>query len=275
MLSLRQRLLQGGKSYGPLIMSDSPIITELLAGIGYDHLVIDMEHSPTNPQSVQRLLQAIDAASTFHHQRTEPIVRLQANNNAATMKQVLDSMRLPGGVLVPMVDDARTAQQVVQATRYPKQHHIDGAAGGIRGCAVPFVRATGYGLSRTNQEYLEQCRQDLLVMVQVETPLGVQAIPEIAQVDGIDLIFLGPFDLSCSAGKMGNFQDPDVSQLIARAEQAVLQSPCLLGGFRTPGVELKELFDRGYSLLCGAVDLGLVRDAALADCSSGKKAMGK
>jgi 2-keto-3-deoxy-L-rhamnonate aldolase RhmA len=272
MLSLRQRLLQGGKSYGPLIMSDSPIIAELLAGIGYDHLVIDMEHSPTNPQSAQRLLQAIDAASTFHR-RTEPIIRLPANNDAATLKKVLDSMRLPGGVLVPMVDDAHTAQQVVQAIRYPKQQHTD-SAGGIRGCAVPFVRASGYGLSRTNEEYLEQCRQDLLVMVQVETPLGVQAIPEIAQVEGIDVIFLGPFDLSCSAGKMGQFQDPHVLQLIARAEQAVLQSPCLLGGFRTPGVELKELFDRGYSLLCGAVDLGLVREAALADCSSGKNAMG-
>ncbi|CAB9523512.1 2-oxo-heptane-1,7-dioate aldolase [Seminavis robusta] len=277
MISLRQRLLQGGRSYGPLIMSDSRIIAELLAGVGYDHLLVDMEHSPTNPQSAQRLLQAMDAAAAFTAARTTPLVRLADNQDPASMKLVLDSMRLPGGVLVPMVEDAKTAERVVQSTRYPTQQSFPDHGGGIRGCAVPFVRASGYGMTHNNDEYLRQCREDLLVMVQVESPQGVDAIPEIAAVEGVDLIFLGPFDLSCSAGKMGQFQDSDIQQLIAQAEQAVVQSPsCLLGGFQTPGVELKDMFDeKGYSLVCGAVDLGLLRQAALADCAKGKTAMGE
>ena len=270
--SLRQRLLNGGKSYGPLILSDSPVVAELLAGIGYDHIVVDMEHSPANLQSSQRMLQSINAAAAFCEKRTEAIVRLDSPHDPVAVKKILDSLRLPGGILVPMVDDAETAQKVVQSTRYPRQTSISGSDGGIRGCAVPFVRASGWGSMSTN-EYLQRCEQDLLVMVQVESPQGVDAIPEIAAVEGVDLIFLGPFDLSCSVGHMGEFDNPQVKALITRAERAVLDSPCLLGGFRTPGVELGQMFQKGYSLVCGSVDLGLLRDAARLDVAAGRDAM--
>lgn len=246
-MSLRQRLLNGQKSYGPLILSDSPVVAELLAGIGYDHIVVDMEHSCSNLQSSQRLLQSINAAAAFSDkQRTEAIVRLASPHDPPAMKKILDSLRLPGGVLVPMCEDAETAEKVVRSTRYPRQLTSNSDTnGGIRGCAVPFVRASGWGAMST-AEYLNKCDQDLLVMVQVESPQGVDAIPEIASVEGIDMIFLGPFDLSCSAGRMGDFANPDVRSLIERAERAVLDSPCLLGGFRTPGIELSQLFEKGY-----------------------------
>jgi len=221
------------------------------------------------------LLQSMDAAAAFASKKTEAIVRLDApHETPETMKKILDSMRLPGGILVPMVDNAEMAKRVVQATRYPRQQASNSSGGGgVRGCAVPFVRASGWG-SLSNDEYLRQCKEDLLITVQVETPQAVDAIPEIAKVEGIDLIFLGPFDLSCSIGKMGMFEDAEVKELISRAERAVLESGCLLGGFRTPGVSLEELFGaRGYSLLCGAVDLGLLRDAARLDAQAGREAM--
>ena len=83
-LSLRQRLLQGGKSYGPFVLSDSPVVTELLAGIpGYTHIVLDMEHGPTSLPSCQRLLQAVDAANGYRSPRIEPIVRLDSPGNPA------------------------------------------------------------------------------------------------------------------------------------------------------------------------------------------------
>ena len=68
-----------------------------------------------------------------------------------------------------------------------------------RGCATPIVRATGYGLSETVEEYLRLCREELLVLVQVESSAGVEAIPEIAEVDGVDGIFLGPYDLGSNS----------------------------------------------------------------------------
>lgn len=108
-LSLRSKLLSGGKSYGPVMMSDSPVITELLAFAGYGHVVIDHEHSPTDSSTGQILLQALDAA----HTSTQPIIRVPSHS-ASYLKKILDSMRLPGGgVLVPMVENAETAQQVV------------------------------------------------------------------------------------------------------------------------------------------------------------------
>ena len=76
-----------------------------------------------------------------------------------------------------------------------------------RGCATPIVRATGYGLSETVDEYLRRCREDLLLLVQVESHVGVEAIPEIARVDGVDGIFLGPYDLSASLGKGPSIYD--------------------------------------------------------------------
>jgi 2-keto-3-deoxy-L-rhamnonate aldolase RhmA len=287
--SLRQFLLQGGKSYGPLLLSDSPIVAEILASVGYGHVVIDHEHGPTNVRSGQTLLQAIEGVSTrqelsrlrstaatnqgeppYLHplpqpRATEAIVRLPGPNDPVYTKKVLDSMRLPGGILVPMVDDADTARAVVQATRYPTD--------GIRGCAVPFVRASAYGLL-TPETYQQQCRDDLLVMVQVETPKGVAAIPDIAKVDGIDAIFLGPLDLSASIGKIGQFRDANFLALLAEAEQRVVESKnCLLAGFRVPGRPLSDMFENGYSLVCGSVDLGLLKAASIQDVALGVDAI--
>ena len=260
-MSLRQLLRDGGKTYGSLLLSDSPVIAEVLSLAGYGFLVVDHEHGITDARSGQSMLMAIQ--HQFSSPPTEAIVRLPGPNDPVYMKKVLDSLRLPGGVLVPMVDDAATAQRVVQSTRYP----LDG----IRGSAAPFVRASGYG---SVSDYQKQCREDLLVMVQVETVAGVEAIPEIAAVDGIDGIFLGPLDLSTSIGRMGRFQDPEFREILARAEEAILATDqCWLAGFRTPGRGLKDMFDAGYSLVCGSVDIGLLQDAARRDVSAADKAL--
>jgi len=295
---LRQALLNGSKSYGPLILSDSPIVAELLGGIGYGHIVVDHEHSPTNVRSGYNLLQAIQAGQRPENPRTTPIVRVPSPNDPVYMKKVLDSLHLPGGILVPMVDDADTARAVVRSTRYPsmrKKKNLDSSgeitAGGgeddeeegiYRGVAAPFVRGSSWGLQMP--DYLQLCEEDLLVMVQVESAVGVDAIPDIAAVPGVDAIFLGPFDLSASIGKMGQFQDPEVQELIARAERAVIaygssdsraeSSPCLLAGFQSAGRNLKSMFyDHGYSLVCGSVDLALLREGALKDVNEANEAL--
>jgi 2-keto-3-deoxy-L-rhamnonate aldolase RhmA len=136
---------------------------------------------------------------------------------------------------------------------------------------------------------MERVQHDLFVMVQVETLKGVEAIPEIATVPGIDAIFLGPYDLSCSLGYMGDFDNPHVQEILKRAEQAVLSSRrrkeegtttnptggggCLLAGFRTPGRSIAEMFQTGYSLVCGAADVGLIQQAANKDAEEGMSAI--
>jgi 2-keto-3-deoxy-L-rhamnonate aldolase RhmA len=281
-VGLRQRLLSGGKSYGPFLMSDSPIVAEMLASLGYGHVVIDHEHGPTDVRSGLRMLQAIQAASAASAAARprrlvcEPVVRVPSNDKAY-LKKVLDTLP-PGGILVPMVDSAEMAREVVRSTRYPRQ--AGGVAGdegesdddgGIRGNAWPLVRASGYG---TNAEYVAQTSRDLLVMVQVETPRAVEAIPEIARVPGVDAIFIGPLDLSTGLGKMGRYDDGEVSRTIRDAERAVLRSGCLLAGFRPPGRDLRDMFDgAGYSFVAGSVDLGLLQQAALKDVAEANAAM--
>lgn len=185
-------------------------------------------------------------------------------------------MRLPAGVLVPMVDSAEMATAVVQSTRYPvgdknkNENTYSNAIDGKRGCAAPLVRASGWGLSR--QDYMRQASEDLLVMVQVETPQAIDEIPEIANIPGIDGIFIGPLDLSASVGKMGQFDDPEVRALMDAAEQAIRDADgVFLAGFRAPGRDLGEMFEAGYQLICGSVDLGLLRQAAKADLAAAQE----
>ena len=250
-------------------MSNSPIVAELLAGVGYGCIIIDHEHSPTDIVTGQALFQAIDAAKTD----TEPIVRLPGHDRVY-IKKVLDSMKLPGGVLIPMVENAETAKDIVQSIWYPSQDWQNQYVGGVRGCAVPFVRATGWGTHMTSDDYMRQCQEELLVIVQVETPKSVEMIDEIAAVDGIDMIFLGPVDLSCSMGKMAKFEDEEVADLLHKAEQKIRDSPCMLGGFRPPGRDLNEMFgEAGYSLVCGSVDVGMLALAARTDVAAAKESL--
>ena len=265
-VALRQRLRAGGRAYGPLLLGDSPAAAELLGACGYDFAVIDHEHGPTDPRSGQALLRALDAAAAAGASgRTEPLVRVPCAGDAAYVKKVLDGLRLPGGLVFPMVEDAAAARRAVRATRYPEE--------GVRGCAAPLVRATGYGLAESAEEYLRRCREELLVLVQVESPAAVEAIPEIAAVEGVDGIFLGPYDLSAALGKMGRFEDPEVRRLLARAEAKVRESGSVLAGFRSPGRELGEMFGEcGYGLVVGAADLALLREAARLDAARGREA---
>jgi 4-hydroxy-2-oxoheptanedioate aldolase len=252
----------GHTSYGPSLLSDSPFLAEMMATMGYGHIVVDHEHAATHIRSGQAMLQAIQAA----HSMTMIAPKIQP-----TWKRFWIRCGFLEECWVPIVNDAVTAAAVVQPTRYPKQLQntaydeiSSSAEGGIRGCAAPLVRASGWSF---NSEYVQNTEQDLLVMVQVETLEGVKAIPEIAAVPGVDGIFLGLFDLSCSIGKMGQFDDPDVKDLIQCAEEAVFsRKDIFLARFRAPGRDLHDMcHTAGYSLVCGSVDMALLRQAALAD----------
>ena len=273
--SLRTRLLQhNAKSYGPLVLSGSETVAELLAGVGYSHLVVDTEHAPVDAPQAASLLRAIDAAGA--RPRTCPVVRVPSGGDAVATKRILDVLRPPAGVMFPMIEDAAGAAAAVAGTRYPP--------GGVRGCAHPFVRASRYG---RNPDYFETDARDLLTIVQVESAAAIENIPEIGMVDGVDVIFLGPFDISCSIGRMGEFrEDGEVMRLLRRAERLVRETSAekrratgaglVLGGFRSPGRSLEEMFSEEvrYQFVCGAVDLGLLGAAASADWEAGASAMG-
>ncbi|KAL2610704.1 hypothetical protein R1flu_029277 [Riccia fluitans] len=245
--TLKARLLSGEKLYGAFSSTFSTVVAEILGWAGYDFVVVDMEHGAGNSFAALPILQALAATGT-------PAVLRLPWNDPVLVKKALDLG--PAGVMFPAIENAEEARHAVAACRYPPL--------GIRGAANSIVRASRYGL---NSSYLARCDKDLLIMCQIESEGAVNRIPEIVEVEGVDCIQMGPRDLRASIGLLREPDDPRPLQLLKRAEKAVLSSgkKILLAGMSNPESSPTELFDRGYHLVSGFVDVALIRDAAVAD----------
>jgi 4-hydroxy-2-oxoheptanedioate aldolase len=175
--------------------------SELCASTGFDWLAIDAEHAPNDPRSVLAQLQAI-ASYPVH-----AVVRT-ASGDATLLKQYLDIGAQT--LLVPMVESAEQAARIVAATRYPPA--------GIRGVGTSLARA-----SRWNQvsDYVRGCEQEICVLVQVESTVGLDNLPAIAATEGVDGVFFGPADLAASLGLLGNSADRRVQDAISHGISTV------------------------------------------------------
>lgn len=175
---------------GMWVCSGSPVVAEVVAGSGLDWVLIDMEHSALSLETVLVQLQVIAAYPIT------PVVRVPAND-AVTIKRVLDVGAQ--NIIVPMVSSAEEAQAAVAATRYPP--------GGVRGVGSALARSARW--NRVDG-YLAAAADHVSVTVQIETTAGVAAASEIAGVEGVDAVFVGPADLSASMGLLGQQSHPDV-----------------------------------------------------------------
>ena len=180
------------------------------------------------------------------------VVRVPSND-AHYLKRVLDAG--VEGVMVPNVETADDARAVVAACRYPPR--------GRRGSALGSARASDYGISAA--KYKSEAANELLIVVQIESPKAVENIGAIAAVEGIDVLFIGPHDLSGTVGQLGDLKHPEVAKLIARAEEAIGKSGKPMGTVPHPGTTWREMFQRGYQMINAGSDVGRLRDAALAD----------
>ncbi|MGH6892057.1 MAG: HpcH/HpaI aldolase family protein, partial [Dongiaceae bacterium] len=181
------------------------------------------------------------------------VLRVPTNDHVY-IKRALDAG--VGGIMVPSVNNADQARHVVDSCRY--------APVGIRG-AFGGMRAMNYGF---NPGYYEKSFENTLVVVQVENANAIDHIPEIAAVEGIDVIFIGPRDLSATLGKLNEFDDPVVRGQIDRAATAILASGRLLGSTAASGKVAKDMAARGYRFVVPGSDvtlLGLGVRTTLAD----------
>lgn len=184
--SLIRQLRHDTAPVGTWISIGHPSVAEVSASLGFDFLLIDTEHTTMGLETVENMVRAVDAAGTG----TETVVRVPWND-PVRIKRVLDIG--VDGVMVPMVETASEARDLVGATRYPPE--------GIRGIAAG--RAADYGLQF--QEYVRNADGSILTVVQVETETGLENVSEIAAVEGIDALFVGPADLSGSLGVFGEW----------------------------------------------------------------------
>jgi 4-hydroxy-2-oxoheptanedioate aldolase len=221
----------------------SPIAAEIVAQAGYDCVLIDLEHGPGS------VLDAVSLMHAIQGRRCTPLMRVAAND-PVIIKRALDVGI--EGIMIPGVNTPAEAEAAVAACRY--------APRGIRGAAMTIVRAADYGLRW--QDYARTADQALLVMCQIESGMAVENVAAIAATDGVDLLFVGPFDLSASTGHLGEPDHPEVRAMIADVEAAAKAGGKRLGGIPTPGRPAAELFAAGYDLVLADADAALLRDGA-------------
>ncbi|WP_019546581.1 aldolase/citrate lyase family protein [Streptomyces sulphureus] len=191
-------LLTGDRpQIGMWLAAGSPYCAEICAGSGLDWFLLDQEHAPNDLHSTLAQLQALAPYPP------EVVVR-PVDGEPAKIKQLLDiGVR---NLMVPMVENARQAEVSVAATRYPPH--------GIRGVGSALARA-----SRWNRRagYLAEADAELTLTVQIESPEAVGRLKEIASVEGVDAVFLGPADLAAAMGHLGEPEHPEVVATIERA----------------------------------------------------------
>ena len=235
--------LQAGRpQIGLWLGLTSSYSAELLAGAGFDWLLIDGEHAPNSVQTVLTQLQAIAPYPS------QPVVR-PSWNDPVQIKQLLDVGAQT--LLVPMVQNADEARQAVRATRYPPA--------GIRGVGSALARA-----SRWNRipDYLQQANDAMWVLVKIETREGVKNRPRLRAGEGAEGVFIGPADLSADMGFAGNPQHPEVQAAI---EQAIAQ---IRAAGKAPGILManeplaKRYLELGARFVAVGVDTTLLARGA-------------
>ncbi len=246
---LRQALRAGERLLGSWVNMASPIATEIMAGAGFDLLTIDQEHGPGDALAAIGQLQAIRAGA-----RGRPVAAcLRVHDNQPQLiKRALDTGI--DGLMVPLVEDAQAAADVVAACLMPPA--------GRRGVAPGNVRAAGYGYDK--DRFVAAGGGDVFVAIQVETEATVARLDEIGAVAGIDMLFIGRNDLASSIGKLHDQAAPEAVALREEAERRIKQSGRWLGGIPAPGDDAAAMFARGYDLVIAAADHALLRDGAVA-----------
>ncbi len=235
---LKARLKAGEKLLGAWTMSDSADNAEVMALAGLDFVLMDHEHGQAQLPDAIAQLRAIQATGCAG------LIRCPWND-FVFIKRALDAGI--HGIMVPQVNSAEEARAVVSACRYPPLGNR-GAAGG--------TRAASYGL---DMGYYDRAADELVIIVQIETRRAVENAAAIAAVDGVDVVFIGPRDLSASIGKLNKLDDPELRALIARVEEATLKSGKALGSVAPTGALARQMFERGYSFLISGSDMTHLR----------------
>lgn len=238
--SVRQRLASGKQQFGLFMNTCSPVVTEIAARAGFDVLLFDHEHGPG---SVQDAIACMNAARGSN---AECWVRVP-NNDPVYPKNYLDAGA--DGIMCPMVSTAEEARRFVSYCQYPPH--------GIRGLAPAATRHSNFGYTR--DEYLKRVKDNLTILIQIETREAVENVEAIAAVDGVDVLFLGPIDLSASLGVFGEFNHPIMLDAMKRIEAAARKAKKPLATLYMPGMDVKNLVERGYTMLIGGGDIGVIR----------------
>lgn len=237
----RKKLKNGEDVYGPFVKTEDPMFVEIIGLSGFDFVILDMEHGPVSLQQQQNNIRASISRDLL------PIVRVK-DINENTIGSVLDIGAC--GIQVPQVKNAFQAKQVVEFSKfYPF---------GMRG-VCRFVRAADYSAMDRSQ-YFEDSR-DILIIIQLEGEEAIANLDEILSVEGIDILFIGPYDLSQSLGVPGKINDPLVIEKVSEITEKAKKRGKIVGTFVDTIPNTIKWREAGIQYLSYNTDAGIFREA--------------
>jgi 4-hydroxy-2-oxoheptanedioate aldolase len=208
----KAKLKSGGTVIGTYVRHPDPGIAEILCYLGYDFLMFDGEHTPLTEREGEHLVRVCELTGVTS------IARVSSNQPWMIGRHLDTGMQ---GIQVPMIETREQAEAAVRAAKY--------APLGARGLAG--ARAANYGqlLPFSYPEHVAKCNAETMLVLQIETPAGIDNLPEIVTIPEIDVIFIGPTDLSLSLGHPGDFRHPDVQAAFNRVVEIVAPTDKALG----------------------------------------------
>lgn len=253
--SLRKKLREGKVCFGSWIQIGHPAVAEVLAGAGFDWIAADMEHTDIGIQEFTSI------ARGLYGRGAVPMARVRENDTLA-IRQVLDAGA--GGVIVPLVNSAAEAEKAVQAAKFPPR--------GIRGTA--FFRANDYG--KGFDDYMKEANEKILVVVMIETKAAVDAIDAIVSTDGVDGVFIGPYDLSLSYGIPGKTDDPVMVDALRRVREACAKAKKAAGLHlvKLGEASIRNAVEQGFTFIALGMDNLLIESGAREAIAVGRRAAG-
>lgn len=210
-------------------------IAEIMADAGFDWLCVDLEHTITDYAEAQQLILAIQSKGL------KAFVRV-GENNARIIKRVLDAGA--DGIIVPSVNSAVEAKKAVESVKYPPF--------GKRGVGLARAQAYGFGF----EQYRDKAAKEIKLIVQIEHINAINELDAIIQIEGVDGTFIGPYDLSGSLGKPGQWDEPDVKEAIKTYEETALKYDKLIGFHVVPPDYklVEEKIVKGYNFIAFGFD---------------------
>jgi 2-dehydro-3-deoxyglucarate aldolase/4-hydroxy-2-oxoheptanedioate aldolase len=240
--SFRDRVLAGETLLGLFLDLASPASAENCAALGYDWLLIDLEHGMATEADLLGMLHAVEVGGSV------PVVRPQSGERLR-IGRALDMGAM--GIMVPRLDTADQAREAVTFLRYPPA--------GIRGMAI---RVRGAGLGVVSHADAHRLNDRIVGIVQVETTGGLEAAPETAAIDGVDVLFVGPADLTHSMGIPGQFDHPDYTAALERVVAACRTNGKAAGILIYDPDVARRLIEMGFSFVGIGADGAFAADGA-------------
>lgn len=237
--SMQKKLRQNESVVGPFVKIASPEIVEILGNAGFDYVIIDCEHGPLDLLQAQDMVRATEAVGI------SSVIRVP-DNNPVTISRALDIG--VDAVQVPQVSTKEDAQKVARAAKF--------APLGDRG-VCPSVRAAKYRHIHKD-EYFKRANEETMVIIHIEGEEGVNNLDEILSVEGIDVVFLGPYDLSQSLGIPGQVEHPRVISTMESVVEKAKSKGKIVGAYVDDVESGRKWMDLGVQYISYKVDTAII-----------------